>query len=112
MPAAFTTLYVDQGSTFNTTITLDDNYGNVYNLYNFSANSQIRKSYYSTNSTAVFATTINVANGTVLLSLSAPVTANIAAGRYVYDTVLTDNSNGSKLRILEGIVDVSPCVTR
>jgi hypothetical protein len=35
-------LYVEQGSTFSTTITLDDVYGEVYNLSGYTANSEIR----------------------------------------------------------------------
>jgi len=45
------------------------------------------------------------------LNLTAAATANIAAGRYVYDTKITDQ-NSSVLRILEGIAEVSPSVTR
>jgi hypothetical protein len=112
MPAAYTNLYIDQGTTFSTTITLDDVYGNTYNLANYSANSQIRKSYYSSNTTASFTTSINVSSGSLTLYLDAATTANIASGRYVYDTILVDNAHNTKLKILEGIVDVSPSVTR
>ena len=110
MPAAYTNLYLEQGTTFTTTITLDDVYGDIYDLSGYSASSQIRKSYYSANATATFSTSINISQGTVTLDLTADVTSNIAAGRYVYDTVLI--SDNSTVRILEGIVDVSPRVTR
>jgi hypothetical protein len=45
------------------------------------------------------------------LSMSTPTTANIAAGRYVYDTIIKTPS-GDATRILEGVIDVSPSVTR
>jgi hypothetical protein len=111
MAAGYQNLYLEQGTTWSTTITLDDVYLNTYNLVGYTASSQMRSSYYSANTTAVFTTTINANVGTVTLSLSAPTTANIAPGRYVYDTIIKD-SNNNVTRILEGIVDVSPCVTR
>jgi hypothetical protein len=111
MPAAYTNLYLEKGATYNTTITLDDVYGDKYNLVGYTANSQFRKSYYSSNATAVFITTIDTANGAISLSLTAATTSNISPGRYVYDTTITDRQ-GAVTRILEGIVDVSPSVTR
>ncbi len=85
MAAAYQELFLEQGTTFTTNITLDDIDGVPYNLTDVIAKSQIRKSYYSANTTAEFTTTINSPNtGVILLSLTAPVTANIAAGRYVY----------------------------
>ena len=49
--------------------------------------------------------------GVIVLSLDADTSSNIAAGRYVYDVVIKDSSN-TITRILEGIIDVSPRVTR
>ena len=112
MPAAYTNLYLEKGTTFNTTITLDDVYGDTYDLVGYTANSQFRKSYYSSNATATFVTSIDTSNGTITLSLTSATTANIAPGRYVYDTTITQTSSGQVTRILEGIVDVSPSVTR
>jgi hypothetical protein len=65
-----------------------------------------------TSSTAVsFGTSINIGTGEVTLSLTANATANLIAGRYVYDCELTDAS-GTVSRILEGIVTINPQVTR
>ena len=111
MAAGYQNLYVEQGTTYSTTITLDDVYNNAYNLTGYRASSQIRKSYYSSNATASFTTTIDSGNATITLSLNAGTSANISAGRYVYDAIIIDTNN-SVTRILEGIVDVSPRVTR
>jgi len=46
-----------------------------------------------------------------LLALTDTQTANLTAGRYVYDVVLTDSANVTS-RIVEGIVTVTPRVTR
>ena len=112
MSAAYSNLYLDQGSTFSTSITLDDVYGELYDLSNFTVKSQIKKSYYSSNVTAQFNTSINVGSGTITLELNANTTANIAPGRYVYDTFITDNNVDISTKILEGILDVSASVTR
>jgi hypothetical protein len=114
MPAAYQNLYLEQGTTFSITVNIDDVYGDTFDLSGFSANSQIRKSYYSANATATFVTTIDGVNGRITLDLSAEQTANISAGRYVYDTIISANNgvNTTVTRILEGIIDVSPRVTR
>ena len=111
MPAAYTNLYIEQGTTYSTTITLDDVYNNSYNLVGYTADSALRKSYYSANTSAVFATVINSNTATITLSMSASVTANIAPGRYVYDTKITDMNN-NVTRILEGIAEISPSVSK
>jgi len=112
MPAAYSNLYLEQGTTFNTTITLDDIYGNVYDLTNCTASSQIRKSYYSSNATSTFSTTVYPATGVIELSLTSAQTANISPGRYVYDTIITNSITTAVTRVLEGVIDVSPRVTR
>lgn len=112
MPAAYSNLYLEQGTTFSTTITLDDVYGEVYNLAGYQASSQIRKSYYSSNATATFSTSINQGSGLIILELDSATTANIKSGRYVYDVVITDPILNNTTRVLEGIIEVSPRVTR
>jgi len=74
MPAAYSNLFAEQGSTFTITITVDDAYNQNYDLTGY--------------------------------------TANIAPGRYVYDTIIRESANNTTTRILEGIFEVSPAVTR
>lgn len=112
MAAAYQELFLEQGTTFTTNITLDDIDGVPYDLTGVSGKSQIRKSYYSANTTAEFVVTINdPASGIILLGLDASVTSNIAAGRYVYDVAIKDTAN-TVTRVLEGIVNVIPQVTK
>jgi hypothetical protein len=115
MAAGYQDLLIEQGTTFYMSVALDDAYGNNYDLNHVSAASQMRKSYYSANPTAVFNTSINPSTSTITLSLEAAQTANIAPGRYVYDTIISypgNNGANTVVRILEGMVDVSPRVTR
>jgi hypothetical protein len=112
MAAAYSNLYIEQNSDFAASISINDVFGNLYDLQHCTANSQIRKSYYSANATAVFNTYIDPGIGTLSLSLYANTTSNIAAGRYVYDAIITNSVTKERIRIIEGIIDVSPCVTR
>jgi hypothetical protein len=112
MAAGYQELFLEQGTDFNFSITLDDIYMTPYDLSTSVPKGSIRKSYYSANTTADFlATSSDPANGVINLSLTNDITANIAAGRYVYDVTLKDNTN-TITRILEGIVTVNPSVTR
>ena len=105
-------LVIDQGATFATELTLTDENGDVLNLNGFAANCQMRKWYTSSNPSATFATSINVASGTITLSLNSTSTASLTAGRYVYDVEITDNNTGDISRVVEGIITVTPNVTR
>lgn len=102
-------IVMDQGTTFNTTYIIHDNLDEPINFTSYSANSQMRKSYSSSNS-FVFSVSLS-SNGGVSLSMNAATTSNITAGRYVYDVEVEDVS-GIRSRIVEGIVTVTPQVTR
>lgn len=102
-------LIVDQGTTFRTTITLNDEDGSPLDLTSYTAAGQIRKHYTSSNFTE-FGIDLS-SEGVVTLNLDANTTAELSAGRYVYDVEMT-NANGAVTRIVEGIVTVTPQVTR
>ena len=99
---------IDQGATFNTTVSLTDDAGNELNLTGYVANSQIRR-WYTSNTSTDF--TITVSNGTLALALSSNQTANLIYDRYVYDVLLKDTAN-TITRVVEGIVTVTPRVSR
>jgi len=103
-------LVIDQGSTFTTDLTMTDEYGNVLLLNGYTANSQMRRWYTSTNAAATFTTSINSSAGVITLSLTANQTSDLTSGRYVYDVEINDGAVVS--RIVEGIVTVTPQVTR
>jgi hypothetical protein len=103
-------LVIDQGSTFSADLNLTDENGDGLSLIGFTANSQIRKWYSSSNAAATFTTSINVSSSVITLSLTANQTSNLVAGRYVYDVEISDGATVS--RIVEGIVTVTPQVTR
>lgn len=101
-------MVIDQGTTFATSIEILDENDDPVDLLHYTARGQIRKHYSSTNSVSF---TTALSNGSLVISLTANQTANIVAGRYVYDIELVDPAN-TVARILEGIVTVTPEVTR
>jgi isoleucyl-tRNA synthetase len=103
-------LVIDQGSTFSTDLSLKDENGDPLVLDGYSANSQIRKWYTSQNPAATFSTNIEPYSGVITLSLTSDQTGNLVSGRYVYDVEINDGSAIS--RVVEGIVTVTPQVTR
>jgi hypothetical protein len=112
MPAGYSELFLEQGASFNTSITLDDVNGEAFNLSTYSASSQMRKSYYSSNAAATFTVTTGAdpSLGVITISLDSANTANVYPGRYLYDVYLS--SGNSRVRVLEGIVNVTPQVTK
>lgn len=111
--AAYVELFMDQGATFNNIINLSDDLTNAnINVSGYIVRSQMRRSYYSTNATAnIICTITNAADGEITMSLSANTTANIKSGRYLFDLETVD-TNGIVNRVLEGIITVTPEVTR
>jgi len=101
---------VDQGTTFSTTIYLTDDNGDPIDLTGYTGRSQMRKHYTSSNSQS-FSVSLSNTEGSVSLTLTAVQTANIVAGRYVYDVEVVSGANVIS-RIIEGIVTVTPEVTR
>jgi len=114
--AAYQDIYMDKGTDFTEQLTLTDDYGNSYNLANFSVSSQARISYITSNVAILFTSTItDSANGVVTLSANSAVTSNVvpnSVGKLVYDVVVSDNIHNKKTRVLEGQIYVSPNTTR
>jgi DNA-directed RNA polymerase alpha subunit len=111
--AAYTELIMDQGSTFNNIINLTDDVTNAtLNIIGYEVRSQMRRSYYSANATANITCTItDYANGEITMSMTAANTAAIKAGRYLFDLETVDRLN-TTVRVLEGIITVTPQITR
>ena len=102
-------LIMDQGTTFITSFTVNDDTGSPINFSGYSGLSQIRKTYTSSNAYSMGVSLYS--NGSVVLNMSATNTSLIVAGRYVYDVEVTDVSNNIS-RVVEGVVTVTPQVTR
>ena len=104
-------IVIDQGSTFSTHLALSNEAGAVMDLTNYTARGHIRK-WYTSSAYIPFTITIPTPNtGYVYIALTANTTANMEPGRYVYDIETVDGT-GVITRVIEGIVSVTPEVTK
>ena len=102
-------LVIDRGSDFSTTIDITDDDGNAIDLSTFTAAGKIKKHY--TSLTSVNFNVTLTSSGIMTIALAANTSEQIEPGRYVYDVELTSNTGGIT-RVIEGIVTVTPSVTR
>lgn len=109
--AGFVELIMEQGATFSTNITVKDANGLNANLTNYTARSQMRKSYYSSSYNNFTVTIPSPLTGNINMTMTAANTSSLSAGRYVFDLEIESNTN-DVTRVVEGIVTVLPNVTR
>lgn len=102
-------IVLDQGTTFSTTYEFTDDNGDPIDFSTYTGAAQMRKSY-ATSTPHSFTVGLGT-NGIVSLTMNSATTSAITAGRYVYDLEVTDQA-GITSRLVEGIVTVTPQVTR
>lgn len=106
-------LIMEQGTDFTATVKLYADNTTVLDLTGYEASCQMRRSYDSTTATATLTASIpNPGNGEIVLTLGDTSTSAIKYGRYLYDVLINFTSTGVKTRAIEGIITVTPCVTR
>ena len=103
-------LMINQGETYSASLFIEDDADAPVNLTGYSGASQMRR-----HPSALIAYNFNVVisgnAGIVTLSLSSQASTAMPAGRYVYDTKITD-SQGKVTVICHGIAEVIAGVTR
>ncbi len=110
--AAYSEITIEQGANLTSTVTVNDTQGDAVNLTTYSASAQLRKSYYSSSANTLTAIITGNANGQITLSMTAANTSNLTPGRYVYDLIITNSTDNSVTRVVEGTAVVLPSVTR
>lgn len=103
-------IVVDQGTDFSATIDVTDSAGGAYNLTGYTVAAQMRKNYASSTATT-FTCSHNGSAGQITLVLLKSTTSSLEPGRYLYDVEITSSGNNT-LRVVEGIVTVTPGMTR
>jgi len=104
-------LVIDQGTDFSAAINIEDDDGNVFSLSGYEAAAQMRKNYASSSATS-FDVEIDIqVEGQINLSMNNSVTSALEPGRYLYDVEIY-SSSGVFTRVVEGIVTVTPGITR
>lgn len=109
--ATISNLYVDAGSTYSNIITVGASNGSPLDLTGYTVASQMRKSYQSSTAYNFTASVYLAAQGKVRLQLTDEQSEAIPPGRYIYDVEITSPS-GTTTRVVEGIVTVTPQITK
>jgi len=109
--AIISNLTIDQGTTFTANIDCTASDDAALNLTGYTVAGQLRKTYDSTTNTPFVAIIANALTGRIQISLTPTQTGALAAGRYVYDVEITDQT-GIITRVVEGQVEITPGVTR
>ena len=109
--ATISNLFVDAGADYSNIITVSATTGQALNLTGYTVASQMRKSYQSSTAYNFLSSIYDAANGKVRLQLNASQSSAIPAGRWLYDVEITSPS-GTKTRVVEGIVTVTPQITQ
>ena len=105
-------IVIDQGADFALAITLSED-GSAINLSTHTVSAQLRPTPSSNTLTATFTCAIsNAAQGKFTMKLSHALTANIAAGKYYYDTEIHNSTANTITRLVQGVARVTQNVTR
>ena len=112
--AATANLFIEQAATFTSDVIVKDSAGEPLDLTGYSASAKMALGYASTRTRVSINTSIysDPTTGIITLSLSPTETSNLEApARYVYDVELLKASDNSIIRVIQGIITVSPNVT-
>lgn len=105
-------IIIKQGSDFSTSMTMTDDSGFPSDLSGYTGAGQIRKHYTSetfTNLEILFSA--DRTDGVITIGLGRTATEAMEPGRYVYDVEITSSAN-TRTRLVEGLVTLTPQVTR
>jgi len=104
-------IVIDQGTDFEALIDIQTPDEQPFDLRDWTSKSQMRKTYAS--STAYdFDVSDNGIFGQIAMKMSKDITSDLEPGRYLYDIEITSISGGTTQRVVEGIVTVTPGITR
>lgn len=105
-------IVIDQGTDFSATVNVSGSDGvNPFDLTGYTVAAQMRKNYASS-SASTFGTSHAGNTGVITLTMDNANTAGLEPGRYLYDVEITKTSDGEITRVVEGIVTVTPGITR
>lgn len=110
MSAITINLVIEQGTDFSATFNIRNVGSAPLNLLGYSAESNLKTSYYTSSSTPFTINFVDRAKGVLNISLPDSTTSTLKPRRYVYDVVLI-SPTGVKTRVIEGIATVTPGVT-
>ena len=112
--AEYVELYIDQGSDFSTTITINDDNTNLpQNLTGYIVTSSLRRSLISANASSNLTCSVyDAGNGEILVSMTSSNTAILRPGPYFFDIKTYDSLGATTSRLIEGMLFVTPSITK
>tara|TARA_R110000787_G_scaffold98472_1_gene202458 strand:+ start:2432 stop:2767 length:336 start_codon:yes stop_codon:yes gene_type:complete len=111
MSAGKYNINIDQGSTFELTVTISSG-GSAKNLTGYSARAKLRLKPEAADSTDFTCTVTNASGGVLTMALTPAQTDALTASRYVYDLEIFTTSDAIVNRVIEGTAEVKRGVTR
>jgi hypothetical protein len=109
--AAVYTLHIDAGATFTRQFEYTNDDGSVVDLTGYSALMHVRPST-DGNLTLEHVPAINIATGTISITLTAAETSQLTLPEYVYAIELSAPGGEPVIRLVQGSIKVSPEVVR
>jgi hypothetical protein len=110
MSAININLIIEQGADYNVDFTIRNDDGSRLNLTDYSVSSFLKKHPTSIKTYPFNVSFTNRLAGEIKVSMDSTITNTLSEGRYVYDVLLT-SGNGTKTRVIQGNILVSPGVT-
>lgn len=108
MKSLIKNIYIDQGSSFNETITVVDASNRPVNMEQYEIYAVLKKHYESVKSISFCVDIVDV--NKIVLTLDAITTSSLSGGQYVYDIIVMSDDEHRE-RIQEGQAIVTPGVT-
>ena len=110
--ATYANLYIDQGADYETVVTIEDSASDPLDLTNLDISGQIRRTYRSDTSYNFVITKESEELGAIRVRLDSETSGQMNYGRYVYDIYAEDVYSNERFKVLEGMVEIVPGVTR
>jgi len=111
--ATYANLFVDQGADFATVVTLqDESTLDPLDLTDLILYGQVRRTYTSATAFDFVIAVNDLAKAEIKVSLPSSTNENMKPGRYVYDIFADNSTTGESFKLLQGILEIIPRVTR
>ena len=106
--ASIVNVFVDQGSDYTLTLTVEDDSGNATDLTGYTVESHFQK-WVGSNKVYKFTPTVtDAAAGKLQIKLLGSVSDDISPGRYNYDVVINNSTYDITRRVIQGQLTLSP----
>jgi hypothetical protein len=110
--ASYSNLFVDQGADFSTFVTITSVQNDPLDLTDLNIQGQVRKSYGSNTAFDFTVVKTDIEGGQIQIKLDSDTTSSMSIGRYVYDVYAENTEDDRRFKIIEGILEIVPRVTR